>query len=163
MIKKKWSTANGIIPRFHINQSRDGRRVVPKTQPDTRRRTDRRTVWCQLSPLSFSRHHSSSCCYGQPTPPWQPTGCKSGVRGRKRRREIVCHAITFKSCWHVPEISFSRSLYVLLSPPSWPFVLLSVFSLVVLLSPSSVKLRPVVTSSTFFFLLPSSLLLMRSF
>lgn len=133
----------------------------PKTQPDTRRRTDRRTVWCQLSPLSFSRHHSSSCCYGQPTPPWQPTGCKSGVRGRKRRRETVCHAITFKSCWHVSEalsVAPFTSFCLCRRDLSSCFV----FSSVVLLSPSSVKLRPVVTSSTFFFL-SSFLLLMRSF
>lgn len=79
----------------------------PQTQPDTRRRTDRRTVWCQLSPLSISQHHSSCCCYGQSNPPWQPTGCKSSMWGRKRKREFVCHAITFKRWWHV-----SKSLSV---------------------------------------------------
>lgn len=139
-------------PALQQRSLRSGRRAVccPKTQPDTRRRTDRRTVWCQLSPLSFSRHHSSSCCYGQPTPPWQPTGCKSGVRGRKRKREFVCHAITFKSCWHVSESLFSRSLHVLLSLQLWPFVFLAVFVSVLLLSPTSVKLWPVVTGSTLF-------------
>lgn len=125
----------GIIPRLrarnlnrhHNRQDRSlqlWRRAAccPKTQPDTRRRTDRRTVWCQLSPLSISRHHSSSCCYGQPTPPWQPTGCKSSVWGRKRKREFVCHAITFKRWWHV-----SKSLSV--APLAFFVSLLVTFSL----------------------------------
>lgn len=83
--------------------------------------TDRQTVWCQLSLLSISRHYSSSCCYGQPTPPWQPTGCKSSVWGRKKKREFVCHAITFKWWWHVSK-SFSCFTVLSLSCSWWPFL-----------------------------------------
>ena len=137
----------------------------PETQPDARRRTDRRTVWCQLSPLSISRHHSSSCCYGQPTPPWQPTGCKSSVRGRNGKREFVCHAVTFKRWWHVSKsLSVARLSFFVSLLVTFSLFFLSVFTVsslssspVLPLFPSSLKLCPVVTSSSFFLLsLPPS-------
>lgn len=145
----------------------------PKTQPDAPRRTDRQTVWCQLSPLSISRHHSSSCCYGQPTPPWQPTGCKSSVEGRTRKREFVCHAITFKRWWHVTKslpvaprsffVSllvtfslFSRSTFTVHSPSSLPgcllvFILSEILPICYLCIFFCILLKPPPCASSLFF------------
>lgn len=156
----------GIIPRLWTKPNRHTNGQIASTVETGsvlsedlawRTETDRQTVWCQLSLLSISRHHSSSCCYGQPTPPWQPTGCKSSVWGRKRKRAFVCHAITFKRWWHVSKslsvapLSFFVSLL-------WPFLysfssswlcLLSLLLLVFPLFLSSLKLCLVVTSSPF--------------